>query len=97
MAERIGIEELSKNISDHHLLTRQESREIVRELFEQIRQAMVQGKSVQLQNFGIFRTVTKPAGMVMDPRTGTKIHRDERISVSVRLTHLFLDRLIYDI
>ena len=78
MSERIGINELAKAISDRHMVTRQESGEIVREIFEMIRQAMIQGKSVHLQNFGIFRTIVKPAGMVMDPRTGKKIYRDER-------------------
>jgi nucleoid DNA-binding protein len=60
------------------MLTLQESNDVVRQVFEIIRQTMIDGGSVHLPRFGVFRGVTKPAGMAMNPKTGKKcVYREE--------------------
>ena len=79
MADRIGLNEIVRAVSSKHRLTLQESYELVRRIFELIRQSMIHGMSVQLPSFDVFLTGTKPTGMVMNPKTGRKcVYRDER-------------------
>jgi nucleoid DNA-binding protein len=91
MAERIGMNEIAREVSKHQMLTVNEANAVVREVFEMIRQTMIDGGSVNLPSFGIFMTVTKPAGFVMNPKTGTKsVYKEERRLPKMRFSYNIL-------
>ncbi len=52
-------------------LTRTEANSVVEAIFEEIEQALVQGREVKLANFGTFSTRDKVARPGRNPRTGT--------------------------
>ena len=76
MAERIGINEIIRTVAEDQRLTIQESTGVVRQVFEIIRQSMIHDVSVHIPCFGVFRGVMKPAGMVVNPKTGVKLYRE---------------------
>jgi nucleoid DNA-binding protein len=91
MAERIGINEIIRAVAKTNMLTLQESSNVVRQVFDIIRQTMIDGGSVHLQSFGIFRGVMKPAGMVMNPKTKMKnVYREEHMVPKMKFSYNML-------
>lgn len=54
--------------------SKNEATEMVDAVFDTILQTMLQGESVNISGFGIFRVSDRKARMGVNPRTGEKIH-----------------------
>ncbi|TYB32123.1 MAG: integration host factor subunit beta [Candidatus Mcinerneyibacterium aminivorans] len=57
----------------YECLTKQESKEIINLLMEEIKKAVENEDSVELRGFGTFKTKTRKARTARNPHTGEKI------------------------
>lgn len=60
-------------------ITKQVAEEIIREVFENIKTAMVQGEGISIRNFGSFKPVEKKGRIYIEPRQQRKIKKGPSI------------------
>lgn len=71
-------------ISEETDLKQVDVKKIVQRTLDSIVSALVDGKTVELRNFGIFKVKTRKARMGRNPKAGTKVPIPERRVVSFK-------------
>lgn len=80
----LNMRDISNAVADKFALTKIRGAEITRDIFEQIKSALADGKQVRLHAFGTLYAKRRAARMGRNPATGDKIPVPE--SITVKLT-----------
>ena len=57
-------------------ITKKSAEAIIRNVFDDIADAMKSGQKISVRGFGTFGTIEKKARTYVEPRTGTKVSKD---------------------
>lgn len=56
-------------------LTKKKAEEVIRDVFENIKLAMIQGEGISIRGFGSFKPVEKAGRIYIEPRNQTKVEK----------------------
>lgn len=76
--------EIVKAIADEIGLTQLKTKEIVQKTFDAIIDALVQGRRIELRNFGVFEVKERAARKARNPRTGQRVHVPAKLVVTFK-------------
>ena len=75
--------EIVKTISDEIGLTQLKTKEIVQKTFDAIVETLVEGRRIELRNFGVFEVKKRAARKARNPRTGAEREAAESTEATV--------------
>jgi nucleoid DNA-binding protein len=90
MATNVTKAELVDYIASKTGLTKLEVKAVVEGFLDGIKQAMKQGRRIEIRGFGIFSVKARRARMARNPRTGAKLPLGERFIPHFRPSDEFL-------
>ena len=76
--------EIVKAIADEIGLTQLKTKEIVQKTFDAIIDALVEGRRIELRNFGVFEVKERAARKARNPRTGQRVHVPAKLVVTFK-------------
>ena len=76
--------EIVKAISDEIGLTQLKTKKIVQKTFDAIIDALVEGRRIELRNFGVFEVKERAARKARNPRTGQRVHVPAKLVVTFK-------------
>ena len=76
--------EIVKAISDKIDMTQLKTKQIVQETFVAIIDALVEGKRIELRNFGVFEVKERAARKARNPRTGQRVDVPAKLVVTFK-------------
>ncbi len=76
--------EIVKAIAEEIGLTQLKTKEIVQKTFDAIIDALVEGKRIELRNFGVFEVKERAARKARNPRTGQRVHVPAKLVVTFK-------------
>ena len=91
--DRLNKKDLVDFISEENHITKVEAKDIVENIFRHIEDALIEGKEVNLSNFGVLVPITRKARVGTDPKKHQKITIKETKSISFRASKLLKDRM----
>lgn len=59
-------------------LTQTDIRKVIQSTLDYIIESLIKGKSIELRNFGVFKTKVRKARMARNPKTGQKVAVPDR-------------------
>lgn len=68
----------------HGGLTRQESAQVVESILGTVKESLLEGRSVKIQNFGVFEVTRRPARRGVNPISGESISIPSQKGLSFR-------------
>lgn len=91
--KKINKRDLVQVVADDGHLSKRDSRVAVDLIFDLIEQSLLDGKEVNVTNFGVFTPKTRQARDGTDPKKHTRIVIKETRSVSFRLSKQLKEKL----
>ncbi len=76
--------EIVKTISEEIGLTQLKTKEIVQKTFDAIVETLVEGRRIELRNFGVFEVKKRAARKARNPRTGDRVDVPEKFVVTFK-------------
>lgn len=85
----VGKKEIIRLVGERTNVAQSNVKEILDALVDTLEDLMETGEEVTLSGFLNMKTVTKPAGVFRNPRTGDEIEVPERDVVKIKLSKVF--------
>ena len=76
--------EIVRTIADELGMTQLQTKDIVQKTFNAIVEALVEGRRIELRNFGVFEVKRRAPRKARNPRTGAKVFVPEKFVVTFK-------------
>ena len=91
--DRLNKKDLIDLASETSHLSKAEAKELVDALFHAVEKTLLEGKEVNISNFGVLVPITRQSRVGTDPKKHTKITIEETKTISLRVAKSFKDKL----